>query len=610
MTDGGNFGSIVVCDFEYEVEGGEYGLQYGDLPQPLCMVAHVLDERLRHVRTIRRWRGEFNQAPPFDIGGDALFVAYSAWAEMTCFMVLGWKFPEYILDLHTAYLATSNNLRPYNPSEAYKRPRKRLPDACRAYGIEGWENINKETIAEDIGQGHWRKYGRERVFAYCEEDVKKSTQLLRAQLRGQPGLPPISVPHVLHWSNYSAKAIAQIQANGMPIDMHLWNLVQECKAAVITELLRRFDPSYGSEEPIYTPEGEWSYARFERWLVRSGAIAWPRLDSGQLDTDGDAFRMMSFIPGIEKLHALRDSLGVIVRAKLPIGHDGRNRPSLFPFCTATGRNAHAKSLFNAHAGMRSFMVAPEGTTMVYLDWRTQEVGIVAALSGDQALMRAYREGDVYYAFARSAGLTVDPDQKHWKNTNQSQRQRMKSLQLAILYGMGVLSLAKGINQHPLIASTLIEQHHRLYPPFWEWREVQVQQAILNRRIESVYGWPLHISTSPNKRTLYNFGAQANGAECLRIAAWRLCEAGIVPSMLVHDGILLEVRDTEQIETAINIMRAAGRDVCGGFEIDVEIDQLLKPGQRYRDKRELAQQMWDTIMDVLKTVRAAPRRAVS
>ena len=40
--------------------------------------------------------------------------------------------------------------------------------------------------------------------------------------------------------------------------------------------------------------------------------------------------------------------------------------------------------------------------------------------------------------------------------------------------------------------------------------------------------------------------QSDGAEMLRLAAWRLCEAGIVPSMLVHDGILLEVRDHEQI----------------------------------------------------------------
>ena len=105
----------------------------------------------------------------------------------------------------------------------------------------------------------------------------------------------------------------------MPIDMYLWNLVQENKAAVIQYLLRRFDPSYGTEYPIYSPEGEWSYARFENWLASIGVLAWPRLDSGHLDIDGDAFRLMYHVPGIEKLHALKDSLGVIVRAKLPIG---------------------------------------------------------------------------------------------------------------------------------------------------------------------------------------------------------------------------------------------------------------------------------------------------
>ena len=78
-------------------------------------MAHELDERLQHVRTIKRWRGEFGPEPPFDIGPDTLFVAYSAWAEMICFKVLGWKFPTHIFDLHTAYLAASNILSPHEP---------------------------------------------------------------------------------------------------------------------------------------------------------------------------------------------------------------------------------------------------------------------------------------------------------------------------------------------------------------------------------------------------------------------------------------------------------------------------------------------------------------
>jgi hypothetical protein len=526
-------------------------------------------------------------------------------------MTLNWKIPKHIFDLHTAYLASSNILLPYNPDETRKRERKRLSDACRAYGIAGWENIDKPAIASAIGEGRWREYGQQAVFDYCEEDVANSVKLLRAILRGSGRrFPPARVEHVIHWSNYSAKSVAQIQARGMPIDMALWNLVQENKAAVVQYLLRRFDPSWGTETQIYAPEGEWSYARFERWLVSTGVTAWPRLDSGRLDTDGDAFRLMAHIPGIEGLHALRDSLGVIVRAKLPIGRDGRNRPSLFPFCTATGRNAQAKSLFNAHAGMRSFMAFSPDKIGIYLDWRTQEVGVAAALSNDQALMDSYRGGDVYHALALVCGLTTDSDAKRWKANNQAQRQRMKSLQLAINYGMSVPSLARGLNRHPLIASAIIAKHRQTYPHYWAWREEQVMTAMLTREIQTVFGWPLRLSTSPNKRTLYNFPMQGNGAEMLRLAAWRMCEAGIVPSMLVHDGILGEYDNEEQIAQAIDIMRAAGCEVCNGFEIGVDIDQKLVGGARYHDKRPVAQQMWQTIMNALEAVGAIPRRAAS
>jgi hypothetical protein len=101
--------------------------------------------------------------------------------------------------------------------------------------------------------------------------------------------------------------------------------------------------------------------------------------------------------------------------------------------------------------------------------------------------------------------------------------------------------------------------------------------------------------------------QSGGADMLRLAAVRLCEAGLVPSMLVHDGILLELDNYEQIEHAKEIMRGAGRDICGGFEIDVDVNQLLTNGARYRDKRPVALKMWDTVMRTLEAVKAIPDR---
>jgi hypothetical protein len=62
---------------------------------------------------------------------------------------------------------------------------------------------------------------------------------------------------------------------------------------------------------------------------------------------------------------------------------------LFPFGTATGRNAQAKSLYNAHASMRSFMKFHPEKIGLYDDYRSQEVGVGAARSGDARLAEGY-----------------------------------------------------------------------------------------------------------------------------------------------------------------------------------------------------------------------------
>lgn len=192
---------------------------------------------------------------------------------------------------------------------------------------------------------------------------------------------------------------------------------------------------------------------------------------------------------------------------------------------------------------------------------------------------------------------------------------MKKLQLGISYGMGVPSLARGLDRHPLIASAVIERHRLTYPVFWKARADAVVQAMLERRVESMYGWPLRLTTSPNKRTLYNFPMQSGGAEMLRLAAWRLCEAGVVPIMLIYDGILFEETDPEKIELAREIMLQAGRDVCEGFESGVDTDQYLvgadfAGGARYNDKREMAKKLWSTIMDTLERIGAVPKRSAA
>ena len=77
---------------------------------------------------------------------------------------------------------------------------------------------------------------------------------------------------------------------------------------------------------------------------------------------------------------------------------------------------------------------------------------------------------------------------------------------------------------------------------------------------------------------------------------------------MHDGILFELDNEEQVQHAIEIMRITGTEVCGGLELGVDIDQKLIGGERYRDKRPVAIKMWDVIMGVLRELGAIPRAA--
>ena len=138
-----------------------------------------------------------------------------------------------------------------------------------------------------------------------------------------------------------------------------------------------------AKTPIYTPEGEWSYVAIRALAGEHGRDGVAAL--GQRAARHRRRRLPAHVSRARHRRACTRCATASASSsarELPIGRDGRNRPSLFPFCTATGRNAQAKSLFNAHAGMRSFMVFPPDKIGVYLDWRTQEVGIAAALSGD------------------------------------------------------------------------------------------------------------------------------------------------------------------------------------------------------------------------------------
>ncbi len=130
---------------------------------------------------------------------------------MTCFKALGWSFRHTFSTCTPPISRPATCLLPYNPDEKRKKPRKRLPDACRAYGIDGWENIDKEEIAKDIGEGHWQIYGTRNVLPLLRRRrAHVGCDFCAGMCAGQRLailLPAIDVERVLHWSNYSAKSL-------------------------------------------------------------------------------------------------------------------------------------------------------------------------------------------------------------------------------------------------------------------------------------------------------------------------------------------------------------------------------------------------------------------
>jgi hypothetical protein len=75
-------------------------------------------------------------------------------------------------------------------------------------------------------------------------------------------------------------------------------------------------------------------------------------------------------------------------------------------------------------------------------------------------------------------------------------------------------------------------------------------------------------------------------------------------------MLFEETDPRKIEEAAEIMRAVGREICDGITVGVDLDWSTRNGPRYRDKREMAQKMWATIMDVLVSIGTLPLKDAS
>jgi DNA polymerase-1 len=508
-------------------------------------------------------------------------VSYAAPAEFSVFHALGWPSPARVLDLFVEFRAMTNGLS--TPSGAG------LLGALVYHGLPAMDGAEKTAMRDlAIRGGPFTAEERQGLLDYCAEDVYALERLLPRML------PRIDLPRALLRGRYGW-AVAAMEHRGIPIDVpmfeHLRSRWRDIQAALVAEVDARYGVFGGTT---------FKRDKFAAWLIANN-IPWPRLGSGQLQMDDDTFRSMAkAFPAVAELRELRSALGKMrLFDDLAIGPDGRNRTAIMPFSARTGRNqpSNAKFIFGPSRWLRSLIKPEPGMAIAYLDYGQQEFGIAAALSGDGAMAEAYRSGDPYLAFGKQAGA-IPPEGT--KKTHAGERALFKACVLAVQYGMGEEALADRIGQPVDMAKRLLRLHRETYPAFWRWSQAAVDRAMLLGRLETVFGWPIHVGPSvdpmkgANARSLANFPCQAHGAEMLRLACCMLVEAGVGLCAPVHDAVLIEAPlatiDAE-VERAQAIMAEASRIVLGGFEIGTDADVVKYP-DRYMD--DAGKDFWNTV----------------
>jgi hypothetical protein len=574
FTDG-----VFLIDFEFRPENG----REGNTPEPVCLVVRDFPSGVTH----RYWQDELYAltTAPFSVESGALIVAYFASAELDCFIQLGWPLPENVLDLFVEFRCLTNGTTPPNGAG--------LLGALLYFGLPTIAAEQKEAMRDLVLRGGpWGMQERQNILEYCESDVCALERLLPAML------PSIDLPRALMRGRYM-KAVSRMQATGAPVDTETLREIETHWGHIQDALIAQIDASYGVYEGRTFKAENWA-----DYLRREG-IPWPRLPTGLLELKDDTFKQMARIyPKVAPMRELRSALSEMRLLNLTVGQDGRNRCLLSPFASKTGRNqpSNSRFIFGPSVWLRGLIKPTEGFCLAYIDYSQQEFGIAAALSGDEKMMEAYRSGDPYMAFATQAGA-VPPGAT--KQTHKSEREQFKQCVLAVQYGMGEVALAQRINQPVARARQLLTLHRQTYKTFWAWSDATQDEAVLNGKLWTTFGWELRVGGTVNSRSLRNFPMQGNGAEMLRIACIFLTEAGVRVCAPVHDALLIElpVGELESgLAKAQHLMRQASRAVLGDFELGSDAKVVGYPN-RYMDER--GQVMWDTVTGLIRQIKSRP-----
>jgi len=587
IADLPGFDQVVALDTEYTpVDGGH--------PIPICLSAY----EFRSGTWVRLWQDELGAEPPFPTGDRTLHVMYNFTAEASFYLACGWPLPARVLDLMVEFRNHTNKALPKH----LKQQRYRLLDASEYFDLRTIDAVEKHDLQMlAVRGGPYTNQERIDLQDYCDSDVRALWPLLerllihiRTRHAAGPGSPRRGLAQALHRGLYM-NAVAHMEHNGVPIDVPTRARIMAHREEVIAHLIAQGDRQYD----VYR-DGIFQDGLFRNYLERNNILdGWPRTDiRGRLKTDKDTMKAQARAhPQLEDLRQLLLLRSALRDNSVVVGSDDRNRTSLFPFGTATGRNSPSTSefIFGPSSWLRGLIKPTEGHALAYIDYSVQEIAIAGCLSGDPELLKAVESGEPYLALMHRAGLVPE-----WatKATHKTERGIGKVAMLGMGYGMHVPSLAAGTGLSMVQAQSLFRQLKKIYDPFYQWSQQVIDTGLLRRELRTYCGWRARVVDGVKPNTLRNFPAQAHGAEILRHACALLVAHGVRLLAPIHDAVLIEAPVEEidaQVELARRLMARASAEILNGFEILTDAEVVRYP-DRYMDDR--GEHIWALVMEVL------------
>ena len=258
-----------------------------------------------------------------------------------------------------------------------------------------------------------------------------------------------------------------------------------------------------------------------------------------------------------------DTLGSLRRG------DGRVHTTYNQTITATGRlSSSDPNLQNiptrSELGrtVKTAFSAGEGSVFLAVDYSQIELRLLAHLSGDEHLVRAFNEGEDFHAetAARVFGVPVS-------EVTPDLRSRAKAVNFGIVYGQQAYGLSQSLHISMAEARDMIDRYYEAYPGVRTFLDNVVARAKQTGYAETMYGRRRHIPELKAKnpqlrgfgeRTAMNHPMQGTAADIIKIAmarvSRRLEEEGFAAHMIlqVHDELDFEcpIDEVERLTTMV------------------------------------------------------------